>query len=284
MPRNKLFRTLLFFIKIGIPVYGQQIDLAEGRAEIIVSTDRSIDEYVKKCTGEARMNAVATSAGLTIFSGQAGLTTEVNGLMKNDTYSQYSEVMSAGYWLGDVKPPEVIKEISPDGTGIIGCSVSGYVKKKNPSKAMTINALECPDINCVKDVYYSGQRLYLNIQSASEGFISVWLEDMGEKKVYRLAQGRKIFPGHATLFFDNEEIILTADENQMQGLLRVFVIRTKNSENVVSVGDEYYSWEGGVKNITPGSVASDRFYSEAMQRQLTTEDMDMQTILINVIK
>ena len=214
------------------------------------------------------------------------ITTQLNGNLQTNEFSQVNEVRIAGYWLKDSCKPFVMKQINEEGNGILSCTVKGYVKKRNPEKELIIYAMDCPDIKCSKMVYSSGQHLYVNVVSACEGYISIWLEDVGEKKVYRLIQGRKIIQGKATVFFDSgdDEVLLNSEGEHEKGIHRLFVIRTKIQENYFHAAGKSYLWEGGLKSIIPDYMDSDKFIIQLLQKQLLCDDIEMKSVVINVIK
>lgn len=286
MPYNKVLISLLIIFGYHSNAISQKTLLAEGRAEVVVGNDRSVDEYIDRCIETARINAVATVNGLIVLSEMSDITTVLNGKSQANVFTQVNEVRTAGYWLKDFCKPVVIKEITPDGTGVVSCSVKGYVKQQNPAKELIVNVMDCPDLKCGQFVFYSGQRLFVNVASASDGFISVWLEDVAEKRVYLLTEGRKIFRGQSAVLFGKgeNEVLLTSDAGSEKGLHRLFVVRTKAQENYFPLTNESSVWDGGLKNIIPGYIDYDKFITEVIQKNILCEDVEMKSVTINVVK
>ncbi len=278
----------IFFFALGFPLFAlaQQMQTVEGRAEVIVSTGKSVDQFTRNCLEEARLNAVTSEYGTTMFSMKSDISEELNGKVSLDDFNQYNESVVAGYWLADIGTPEVLKQIYPDGTGFVSCRVQGYVKKRNEVKGLNVFALSCPELKCRKDIFYNGERLCLNLVSSMNGYVSVWIEDVIEKKVYRMADNIRIVKGVEYVLFDdnNGEVVLTGHEYDRDAFVRIFIIRTEEISFLVPLSSGEVAWEGGLMTIIPPAIAKEKFYAELIKKQMLTKNMEVLPLVLTIIK
>ncbi len=199
-----MYRVVLFLIFLS-PVwcFSQKTVVSEGEALIRVESSQSQDEVTLKSRQMACVNAIENAFGKVVMQGNSTFLQNSQSGDKSESTNVFSFMADSyvnGEWIETLKEKtEVIRQA--DGSVWIKAYVKGKVREiVTPISQVEVETLSCDSLLCKTTSFNSGQNLFVQLQTAKNGYVSIYLDDPEAKETFRIFPYQGVRPEKLTAY------------------------------------------------------------------------------------
>lgn len=234
-----LLILLTSLLPAGAQAAGPRTVTLEGEATFYDDGHHSRLECMKLAAEQARINAIAREFGTVVTQDMLQADRFSSGKETNDFFAM-SMTEVKGDWLGDTEEPQYDFSFDKEGNIVVKCRVKGTARQiSNLAPDFETRVLRNGIYAANADSRFrNGDDMFLYFIGATDGYLSVWLEDES-RNVYNLlpyprdSKGEVKVKKHKEYVFFNpktgqgefgpeEELVLTAgDETEFN---RIFIL------------------------------------------------------------
>lgn len=172
---RRLSMTAIAFLLGIVSVLADEITV-EGSCTFVMPHYMSEAEGRETAVRKARLQALADEFG-TVISQEVWTDVRNDNSNSSIAFWQSGASLVKGEWLSDVKDPEFVKSIGPEGETILSVKVKGKARALK-SLPLDLKAfVSLPGAGLPQDRFLNDSRFTLNFKSPENGFIAVYLGD-----------------------------------------------------------------------------------------------------------
>lgn len=181
----RLTAIISVFLSVSIHSSGADTRRVKASYTYVIPENVTMEQARGAALRRAMADAIAAEFGTMVTQASTTMLSNLNGISSSDFFSTGSSEVN-GEWIRTTKEPEYLVEYS-DGMLAVTVRVEGIVRSIDYAP-VTIKVTLPPDASrCdeTRDVFHSGDNLYVKLQVPVDGFAAIYLVG-NDRKAYRL--------------------------------------------------------------------------------------------------
>ena len=184
----KTIVAMMVLCWVPLSATAQKVVLVQGVAQGFIRDDVAKTAQVSELILKAQAAAIQNEFGtMVLLDEQFELKYENPGEGSSSAkrYANRSNSMARGIWLDQLSDPVVEENTDPYSNKELTVSVRGYAAPMSLSSLAGMAEVHgCADFNCPTRNFLEGSGLYVQFQSAHDGYLAVGVEDLATHQVY----------------------------------------------------------------------------------------------------
>lgn len=278
---QKRVYILLLLLNIGIFAIAKSTKTIEGSYTYYAPPTMSMQQAEQEAIRRAQINALAKAFGSVIVENTTSILTE-----QDELFYQEGNSLVKGEWIETIGEPKIERGLD-DNSFWVKCTIKGKAREIVSARTDIDVKVLCnhPDVNFEHTDFKNGDRLYVSIKTAENGYITIFLYDKKADSVSCLLPYPRDNNSVTAIMRDKKYVLFSKSRNELPAKAveyvmnctdaietnTLYVLFSKKVFSKPSLNDN----EGAIKNLS---------YSR-FQRWLTkcqSEDETFQVIRKNI--
>ena len=177
---QKHIHILFFLLFLGLSVTAKTIKIVEGTYTFHAPSTMSMQQAEQEAIRRAQINALANAFGRIIVENTTSIQTEQDELFYQEGNSHVK-----GEWIETIGEPKLERGFDENGGFYVTCTIKGKAREIVSTKTDIEVKVLCnhPDATFEHTDFKNGDKLYVSIKAAENGYITIYLYDKEADRV-----------------------------------------------------------------------------------------------------
>lgn len=208
---HRLIYTLFLFCGICCAVAAKSIKTVEGTYTFYAPSTMSMQQAEQEAIRRAQINALANAFGRVIVENTTSIQTA-----DDDLFYQEGNSLVKGEWIETIGEPKIERGFCEDGF-YVKCTIKGKAREIVSTRTDIDVKVLCnhPDNNFEHTDFKDGDRLYVSLKSAENGYVTIYLYDKKEDVVSCLLPYPKDNHSVCAVERDKKYVLFSKQRNEL---------------------------------------------------------------------